>query len=92
MSTVRIPTGGARFRPCLADLAQMLVTQMGVDHLDTWETAVLANRRQYRATQVAAVVRAQPDLAVAELERIGYTVQPPADGRRQPHPEAIDKW
>ena len=92
MSTVRVPTGGARFRTCLADVVQMLVTQMGVDAKDGWQEAVEANRFQYRTTQVGAIVRAQPGLAAAQLERMGYRITPPAEGPREVHRKALTAW
>ena len=34
MADLHFPVGGHRFRPCLEDVLEMLVTELGVDHPD----------------------------------------------------------
>lgn len=92
MSEVRMPTGGARLRPCLADILQMLVTQMGFDAMEGWQEAVTASRRGYRSIQAMALVRAQSELAAAELERLGYTVSRPPGGAPRADEKALIVW
>lgn len=92
MSEVRMPTGGARLRPCLADIVQMLVTQMGFDAVDSWSDAVTSSRRGYRIIQTMALVRAQPELAAAELERLQYRVTRPNGAPAEAHDKALTAW
>ena len=92
MSYVRIPTGGARFRPCLADVVQMLITQIGVDALDGWQEVVEQSRSQFRAVQLKAMVRNQTELAAEALENEGYTVTRPPGGVPEPGQKSLTVW
>ena len=83
MSALHLPTGGARFRPNLEDVIQFLITDCNFAHLPTWRAAVERERTEWRVIQTRAVVRAMADVAAGQLESMGYTVRPPADG----HPE-----
>lgn len=55
MSKLHLPLGGARFRPCLEDLVQLLVSEFGLDALPGWEQAVFDGRARWRRTQAKAV-------------------------------------
>lgn len=92
MSEVRLPTGGARMRPCLADIIQMLVTQMGFDAVEDWEAAVLTSRIGYRSIQIKALARAQPELVAVALERLGYVVTRPPEGVPVGAAKALRIW
>lgn len=78
MSSLHIPVGGSRFRPCLEDLLQFLIVECGFDALDGWRDHVEAGRERWRRRQVAAVVRAVPSEATRVLEELGYVVTAPA--------------
>jgi len=77
MSSLHIPVGGSRFRPCLEDLLQFLIVECHFDHIDGWEQAVEAGRERWRRRQVAAITRDVPTEAVRVLRELGYTVEPP---------------
>lgn len=79
LSSVHLPVGGERFRPCLEDVLQLLVVDCGVDHVEGWEAVVRDGRERWRRRQLAAAVRDVPDLAARVLRDLGWTVQPPAD-------------
>lgn len=83
MSSLHLPTGGARFRPNLEDVIQFLICDCKFDALDSWRPAVERERAEWRVIQTRAVVRAMADVAAGQLENMGYTVIPPASG----HPE-----
>lgn len=83
MSALHIPVGGARFRPCIEDVIQMLAEEFGFDTLGTWRQAVAEGRESWRRKQVRAVVRDWQSEAADVLGSLGYTVTPP-------HPEGVD--
>ncbi|MDQ1286067.1 MAG: hypothetical protein QG663_1493, partial [Thermodesulfobacteriota bacterium] len=48
-SSVHIPIGGTRFRPCIEDVLQMLISEFGVDRIDqTWREALDKGRTRWR--------------------------------------------
>jgi hypothetical protein len=91
VSSLHIPTGGSRFRPCLEDVVQFLIAECSFDHLADWQRHVDAGRERWRRRQVAAAVRAVPSEAVRVLEEMGYTVN-----RTDAHPadshNALTRW
>lgn len=76
MSSLHIPTGGSRFRPCLEDVVQFLITECRFDHLDGWQRNVDEGRERDRRKQVSAAVRAVPSEAIRVLTELGYDVIP----------------
>ncbi|NJC73034.1 hypothetical protein HC031_25440 [Planosporangium thailandense] len=76
---IHLPVGGRRFRPSLEDLLECLAVEGLVDPKRGWEDVLEKSRREYRLRQVAAVVRRNVGTAVRELERLGYTVNPPKE-------------
>jgi hypothetical protein len=74
------PHGGHRFRPCLEDVLQALITEFGVDAQPNWRVAVEEGREDWRIKQLRAAVRDAPEDAAAVLEAMGYTVTRPATG------------
>jgi hypothetical protein len=91
MSKLHLPVGGARFRPCLEDLLQLLIVECRVDALEGWMEAVVAGRARWRATQARAVTRDFPREAADVLRQMGYEVISPgneADGAGR----ATDNW
>lgn len=77
MSSLHIPVGGSRFRPCLEDLIQFVIQECGFDFNVGWEGLVEDGRERWRRLQVAATVRAIPDAAAKTLTDLGYQIQPP---------------
>jgi hypothetical protein len=76
-SSLHIPTGGSRFRPCLEDVVQFLIAECRFDHQPNWQQRVEQGRERWRRRQIAAAVRAVPGEAVRILEEMGYRVAPP---------------
>ena len=77
MDELHFPLGGARFRPALEDVLQMLVEEFGVDAADGWRKHLEEGRERWRRIQTRAVVRDAPDEAVATLQALGYLVTKP---------------
>ena len=74
MADLHFPVGGHRFRPCLEDVLEMLVTELGVDHPEGAIESLRRGRETWRRKQVRTVVRDAPEEAVAALESLGYSV------------------
>ncbi|MDQ4501516.1 hypothetical protein [Sinomonas sp. ASV322] len=81
---LHFPLGGHRFRPCLEDVLEMLITELGVDHPDAARAALRAGRESWRRTQTRSVVRDAPSEAIAALEDLGYEVSFKGLGSNQP--------
>jgi hypothetical protein len=79
LSSLHLPVGGERFRPCLEDFLQFLVQECGVDALDSWEDIIRAGREEWRRRQTRTVVRDAQAEAAASLREAGWTVTPPAE-------------
>lgn len=77
VSALHFPLGGHRFRPAFEDVLEMLVREFGLDTRDGWEDAIRAGRERWRAAQLRAVVRDDPDGAARTLNLLGYQVIPP---------------
>lgn len=79
LSSLHLPVGGERFRPCLEDVLQFLVLDCGVDHVEGWEDAVAVGREAWRRRQLRASVRDLPGEAAEMLKSLGWRCEPPAD-------------
>ena len=77
LSSLHLPVGGERFRPCLEDVLEFLVRDCGADHLDGWEAALRAGRERWRRRQLASAVRDVPGEAARVLRELGWTVTEP---------------
>ena len=77
MSSLHIPVGGSRFRPCLEDFIQFLICECKFDAQPGWRKHVEAGRERWRCRQAAAVVRDVPEEAARVLRDLGYTVEAP---------------
>lgn len=77
LSDLHLPLGGPRFRPCLEDILQMLVDEMGVDAPPTADAALADGRARWRRMQIGASVRDCPEMAARVLAELGYAVKPP---------------
>ncbi len=80
LSSLHLPVGGERFRPCLEDLLQFVVDECGVDHNEGWLEHVEAGRLLWRRRQLGSAVRDRPPEAARVLHDLGWTVSPPAAG------------
>jgi hypothetical protein len=83
MSELHFPVGGPRYRPCLEDVLEMLVSELGVDCPEGAREAIQASRETWRRQQLRSAVRDAPADAAAVLTTLGYTVEPPTDGHAQ---------
>lgn len=89
VQSVHIPTGGDRFRPCVEDFVEFLISECLVSGRDGWREEIAEGREQWREMQTAAAVRDRPEVAIAELRRLGVTVDGSlAEGR----PSARDRF
>lgn len=86
---LHFPLGGDRFRPTLEDILQTLIEELGVDAEPGWEDSLADAREEWRRTQIRAAVRDDPSMAVAVLERAGYSVTPPPEGHPLPNSRAM---
>jgi hypothetical protein len=86
MSSLHIPLGGNRFRPCLEDFIQFLICECKFDSRPEWRKHVEAGRERWRCRQAAAVVRDVPEEAARVLRELGYIVEAP-----DPLPKTADK-
>lgn len=84
MSELHFPLGGPRFRPCLEDVLEMLVAELGVDCPAEGRQALRDGRAGWRQTQLATATRDDPATAIAALRELGYAVEWDEDG---PEPE-----
>lgn len=86
MASLHIPVGGARFRPCLEDFIQFLLSECLFDGEAGWRSQVEAGRTRWRLRQAASVARDAAEEAARVLRDLGYAVNPP-----DPVPTRIDK-
>lgn len=77
LSSLHLPVGGERFRPCLEDVLQFLVVDCGVDHHDDWREAVCLGRENWRRRQLGSAVRDVPSEAARVLRELGWCVEEP---------------
>ena len=78
MSELHFPVGGPRYRPCLEDVLEMLVCELGVDCDDRGRELLRDARERWRRDQIRTVVRDAPGEAVETLREMGFTI-PPSD-------------
>jgi len=91
ISSLHIPVGGARFRPCLEDFIEFLICECRFDSRPGWRGHVEAGRERWRYRQAAAVTRDVPEEAARVLRDLGYTVQPP-DPLPETNLKALHNW
>ena len=82
VQSVHIPTGGDRFRPCVEDFIEFLISECRVAGRSGWREEVVRGRELWRELQTAAAVRDWPEVAIRELERLGLTVTGELVGER----------
>ena len=91
MSSLHIPVGGSRFRPCLEDFIQFLISECHFDKLPGAQRQIEEGRERWRRRQCAVVARDAPEEAAAVLRRLGYTVTPP-DPLPETAVKALRNW
>lgn len=91
MSALHIPVGGSRFRPCLEDFIQFLISECHFDALEGWQQHVQDGRARWRCRQAAAVVRDVPEEAARVLRELGYQVKSP-DPVPLPADKPLHNW
>lgn len=92
MSSLHIPVGGERFRPCLEDLLQFLIAECGIDSLPGWQDAVKEGRERWRRRQVRTVARDAPAEVADVLRGLGWTVEEPASGGVSENLRTMTAW
>lgn len=75
IADLHFPVGGHRFRPCIEDVLEMLVTEFGVDSTVSGRRALRDGREVWRRAQIGTVVRDAPNEAIRVLENLGYRVR-----------------
>lgn len=83
LAELHFPLGGHRFRPCLEDILEMLITELGVDCPSGGREALRTGREDWRRRQTRAAVRDAPDVAIGVLQELGYEMQV-SDGHKTP--------
>lgn len=73
VQAVHIPVGGRRFRPCLEDVVEFAVVELGVDAKAGWQDALGAGREKWHRIQLAAAVRDDRETAAEVLQGLGGT-------------------
>lgn len=74
VQSVHIPTGGDRFRPCVEDFVEFLISECLVAGREGWREELMHGRERWRQMQTAAAVRDRPEVAIEELRRLGMTI------------------
>jgi hypothetical protein len=89
---LHLPVGGARMRPCLEDLLQLLIEEFRFDAMANARQAIEDGRIRWRHRQLAAMVRDDPEEAVRVLTELGYEVKPPTSGARSARLDRLRRW
>lgn len=74
LDRLHLPVGGRRFRPTIEDLIEFLTTEKLAESHEGSSYALAESRRGFHERQLRAAVRRSPDVAIAQLERQGFTV------------------
>lgn len=75
LSALHFPLGGARFRPAIEDVLQMVIEEFGVDHAAGWRGVLERAREDWRVLQLKSAVRDDLESAAEVLRDHGYSVQ-----------------
>lgn len=74
VESLHLPTGGDRFRPCVEDFIEFLISECNVAGREGWRDEVAEGRTEWRRRQAAAVVRDWPEVAVEVLKGMNLSV------------------
>ena len=75
LSNLHFPLGGARFRPALEDILEMLIEEFGVQATEGWRRVVGDGREDWRILQLKSAVRDDLESAAQVLRDNGYDVR-----------------
>ncbi|MGH3973991.1 MAG: hypothetical protein ACRDS9_11825 [Pseudonocardiaceae bacterium] len=90
---LRLPVGGARMRPCLEDLLQLLIEEFRFDSVPGAINAIEDGRVRWRRRQLAAMVRDDPEEAARVLvDELHYEVKPPISGAHGVRFDRLRRW
>jgi len=92
MSSLHLPVGGERYRPCIEDVLRFLVVDCGIDAHADWEQAVCEGRERWRLRQLASAIRDVPAEAARILTELEWTVTPPANAASTDHRATLRQW
>lgn len=92
ISSLHLPVGGERFRPCLEDVLQFLVSDCGVDHHPGWFEAVAQGRHTWLLRQLAASVRDAQGEAARVLRELGWMVTAPSPRTVSDNVTTLSQW
>lgn len=62
LEKLHIPVGGKRFRPCIEDVIEFLITERLAEGREGWQKRLEEGRNRYRRTQLLAAMRRHPDV------------------------------
>lgn len=62
LEKLHIPVGGKRFRPCIEDVIEFLITERLTEGREGWEKKLEEGRNRYRRTQLLAAMRRHPEV------------------------------
>lgn len=74
LSHLHIPVGGKRFRPCLEDILEFLVTDFHLATKPGYRDVLSAGRRDWRIRQLKAMARRHPMIVAQALEAQGAEI------------------
>jgi hypothetical protein len=74
VSRLHFPFGGARFRPTIEDVIQMLIEEFNVDCLESARRTLEVSRKKFFERQLSAAVVEAPQIAINALVAAGYAV------------------
>jgi hypothetical protein len=76
LSRLHFPFGGARFRPTIEDVIQMLIEEFEIDCLESAKHKLEMSRKKFFERQLSAAVIETPQVAISALAAAGYEVIP----------------
>lgn len=74
-SELHYPLGGPRFRPCLEDVIQFMIYELGVETEDHWEQVLNSGRALWRDRQLRTAVTDNLHVAAEVLRSRGFKVE-----------------
>ena len=77
LERLHLPVGDRHYRPTLEDLIEFLIREKLAKPHRRWKSAIATGRSRFQDKQLRAAVRRQPEVAISELEKLGYSVKPP---------------
>ncbi|WP_147261939.1 hypothetical protein [Blastococcus sp. TF02A-26] len=92
LSSLHIPVGGERFRPCLEDLLQFLVQECGVDRRAGWLDVIERGRELWRHRQLRATVRDAQEETAQVLRDLGWAVDSAPGVDSEEYPATFSRW